>query len=71
MAVYNIMIPVVALVDAESPEDAYQKLAGALTATGFEPYDAERDESIESAFESDEQDMLPDPLPGTVPQFRD
>jgi hypothetical protein len=59
--VYNVLTPVVALVQADNEDQAIAAHAIALRAAGFEPY--EDGESGPDAFESEE---LP---PGSWPDF--
>ena len=41
MPVFNVSVPVVALVSEETPEDAYRRMESVLRAAGFEPETAE------------------------------
>lgn len=45
---YNTLVPVVAMIEAESPEQALATLRDRLSRAGFEPYDEGND-----AFESE------------------
>ncbi len=65
-AVYNVTLPVVALVRAASEKDALDKLAASLTRQGFEIM-PESDSTTHDAFESEPLGFEPDPLPPWKP----
>ena len=50
MATYNVLVPVVALIEADSPEQAMDKLAEQLRLADFDPYEG----GIWNAFESED-----------------
>jgi hypothetical protein len=70
MTVYNIRVTLVELVEASSPEDAYNQVAAVLDRAGFDAYDGDRDDDIASAFESEDQSP-PSPLPSNEPRYID
>lgn len=61
MTVYNVRVPVVALVEAKDMGDAIDQLAASLTRHGFEPF-VFPDSGLQ-CFESEPLDFDPDPLP--------
>lgn len=60
MAVYNVLMAVVELVDARDEAEACEILAERLAAAGFETLETQHDGPLPHAFESEE---LPDATP--------
>lgn len=61
MAIYNVLVPVVALVEADSPDAAIDRLRSALSAHDFEPYDGEETDAFKAA-DQNVPENLPPPI---------
>lgn len=54
MPIWNVSLSIVACVEADSVEEAINKLAEGVARAGFEPFEASEDTAL-NAFESEDQ----------------